>query len=340
MRHALASIAILGIALQACDGGAGGASDASTDTTPASDAAQNDAAPAEGGDASNPTDAGDGGVAAPVSLTMGPFTPGAGVESTKCATMQLSNAGPVHIGAIHTVLTGSWHDLIVYRVDDKNPSPPADCAPLEGLFAANAGTALTFTQRDDELLQLPAGDGFTFADHQMIRLELHGVDDGSGFGATVTFDPIADSSFQRETGMLLVGFVDISLPVGVDTILHQQAPAPAIALGSDLLVMSGHQHALGTELSVGSIYDSTSWNDPPVTTLTPVAVTSGTKIDTTCKWHNGTSSTVTYGAGAQQEQCFVRAHFAPATGSRTCVHSEKSGTFDVCCPGDTLCSSL
>ena len=328
-----ACVCFLGAFVVGCGGGGGTGADASTDVQAADVPAD---APLDAGG----NDASDGGAPPSVSLTIGPVTLGAGVEATKCLTTQLSNAGTYHVGTLHTVLTGAWRDLVVYRVPDTSPSPLADCTPLDGM-KKGTGDALTFTQRDDEVLALPAGAGFTLADHQMIRLELHGVDDGSGFGATVTFEPMADAAFKEEAGMVLVGLLDISVPPGGSSQLHQTPPAPAITVGSQLLVMSGHQHALGTELSVGSIYDSTAWNAAPVTTLAPaLTVTNTTTLDTTCKWTNATNNTVVFGAAAQNEQCFVRAHYAPATGSRICFHTEKNGTFDPCCPGDALCSSL
>jgi hypothetical protein len=336
-------VCVLAASLFGCGDNNGNGADASSDVTNGSDASSDvGAVDAPMGDAS------DGGIAAPVSLTIGPFSPGAGVEQTKCATMQLANVGAVHIGAIHTVLTGAWRDLVVYRVDDTTPSPPSDCSSFVAMGNADAGTALTVTQRSDEELQLPTGDGFTFADHQMIRLELHGVDDGTGFGATVTFEPMLDSTFKNEAGMVFIGFIDISIPPSGNATLHQQAAAPAITVGSQLLVLSGHEHALATEESVAlvedggaptSVYDGTNWSTPPVTTITPYTMTTGTKIDTTCTWINNTANTVKFGESANDEQCFVRAHFAPATGSRLCVHSDQYNV-DVCCPGDTLCAQF
>jgi hypothetical protein len=183
----------------------------------------------------------------------------------------------------------------------------------------------------------------------MIRLEIHGIDDGNGIGATVTFVPMLDSDFKHEAVMVLVGLIDISVPPGSNAQLHQQVAAPAITLGSQLVVMSGHQHKAGVDIAIGdsvdggapaNLYDSTSWNMPPVTMLTPLTMTSGTKLDLTCSWQNNGNSALNFGKSFQNEQCFARAHFAPATGSRLCVHTEKSGTVDACCPGDALCSSL
>jgi len=330
------------VAVVGCSGGSSNTNDAGSDGAPPADAGLESAPPGDAG-----VDA-DGGAPTAQTLTLGPLTFGTGVEKTQCATMRLGNVGVMHAGAIHTVVTGAWHELVIYRSTDTAESGPADCNPLVGI-GADGADALTVTRRADETLQLPSGDGFTLQDHQMIRLELHAVDSGSGVGATVTFDPMTDA-FQRETGMIFVGLIDISIPPGATNAqLHQVAAAPPIAIGADLLVMSGHAHELSTDLLVRTVvdggaptdlYESTSFDNPPVTTLAPaLAVTAGTAFDITCTWNNTTQTKAGFGMAEHDEQCFFRGHYAPSTGSRVCINSDQYHA-DACCPGNALCAQF
>lgn len=338
---------------QANDGGSVSPGDGSSSDGSSSDGSSSDGSPTDASTGGDGGDGGDGGFVARVfSLTIPPVTGTAGAENTKCITKRLGNMGVVHIGALHTTIaSGTSAELIVYKVDDTVESTtPTECTPFAFMAKADGGTALTFTQKADEVLQFPSQDGFTFADNQMIRLELHAVDPtGAGFGATATFTTMPDSAYQQEVGMLVEGSVDVSINANQTAVLNQNLPAPSALAHAELIFLSGHQHQYGTALALGALdggttplYDNASWNDPALTTCTPVLpIEAGGTFGLTCNWNNVSSATVKFGFAANDEQCFFRAHYAPATESQVCVHSQQVGTQDTCCPSASgICAQL
>ncbi len=260
------------------------------------------------------------------SVTLDPITLAADSEVTKCVVLALSNTAPVHVQSIHTTLTGS-SELVVYTSNASAESrTPTDC--LMGDFNEGKGSALTFTQKANETLTLPAATGFTFGAGQLIRLKVHAIEFGAAtpVSATVSFTTQPDADFQYEAGMLLVGTQNINIPAASSPTTTGTFAVPTIAVGSKLLVVAAHTHALGTEekvrLGTSLIYTSTTPNDPSLAVVTPPrSLTSSEMIGLDCSWANTGGSQVRFGFAFGDEQCFVRMHYAPATGSVVCTES-------------------
>ncbi|MEO8800997.1 MAG: hypothetical protein ABI551_24105 [Polyangiaceae bacterium] len=316
-----------------------------TDSSPPTDSGVTDS----GGDSGTPF------MAQTFSITMDKVAGSAGSESTKCITKKLGNVGTVHAGSLHTIINGGTSvGLIVYKVDDTvEGTTPTNCQPFHAMALSDGGTALTVAQAADELLQFPVGDGFTLADHQMVRIELHAVDaDGTGVGATASFTTIADADFKRDVGMIFGGTPDISIPSNGTTQVHEVLPVPSVMSSSDLLFLSGHQHQYGTGVMVNygpagagpTIYDDTAalFSAPTLTALPAHETLSTTDgFGLTCSWHNTSNAPVAFGSSANDEQCFFRAHYAPSNGTRICIHTNQGSGADICCPGGgAACNTL
>src|SRR5687768_12763112 len=70
-----------------------------------------------------------------------------GQEDTQCVVMRLGNEKPLRVGAIHNVLGGSSHHLIVYRVNDtEERKAPFPCAPFTDTLDPAKGSPLMVTQ--------------------------------------------------------------------------------------------------------------------------------------------------------------------------------------------------
>jgi hypothetical protein len=284
---------------------------------------------------------------------------GPGVEMTQCVTMRLGNVAPIHVGALHNVLSESSHHLIVYRVSDTVEAlAPTPCRPFTDTLDATKGSPLMVTQKKDDLLQLPAGVAYSLDANQMVRLEMHYINPSSTaktVSSTSTFIPISDSDFKNEAGFLFIGNPDIKLPPKSQT---QLGPSffqiPAELSGVKFFAMTGHEHQLGTNVQVamsttyedpGSmIYDVPGWlwSEPKTQVFdTPFTVPDNGGFTFTCSWNNTSDTEVTFGESANDEMCFFWAYYYPSQGARVCFHSVHLGGVgggDACCPGDPRCS--
>ena len=299
--------------------------------------------------------------AASSTITFPAITVKPGQEDTKCVVMRLANAAPLHIGAIHNVLGGSSHHLIVYRVNDpEEKREPFACNPFTDTLDPTNGSPLMVTQKQDDLLQLPAGVAFSLDPNQMIRLEMHYLNATASdktVTATTELIPISDDDFKDEAGFLFIGNPDIRLPPKAEAKLGPTFfEVPEELDGVKFFAMTGHEHRLGTNVEIAAaaskedpgrmIYDvpNWTWSEPKTEVFpTPVTVTKGGGFTFTCSWNNTTDKTVTFGESANAEMCFFWAYYYPSQGARVCFHTDqiqKPLGRDVCCPGDVYCGLI
>ncbi len=258
------------------------------------------------------------------------FSPGAvqpGVENTQCVVLRLGNPAPIHVGSIHNTLSNGSHHMIVYRSNETvEQTTPFDCIPFTDTLDAN----------------------------QMVRIELHYINPTPqpvDVVATTSFITIDDSQFKQEADFLFIGDPDITIPPNSSTtlgpIFFQLPPEYA---GSQFFAITGHEHKLGTDVTVSvassssdpgtPVYDVPDWlwSEPAtVVSSPPFTVPENGGFRFTCEWTNTTTQTVKFGESANDEMCFFWAYYYPSQGARVCVHTEQvSGGLDVCCPGPSL----
>ncbi len=289
-------------------------------------------------------------------VQIGPITVAPGVENTQCVTVRLHNPNAIHVGAMHNVLTGVSHHMIVYKVDDTvEQTTPVDCKPFANTLNPAAGEPLMITQKHDDELDLPQGVAYSLDANQMIRLELHYINPGQQT-ATVqgvsTFTPMPDAQFMNEAGFLFAGDIDISLPPMMTSSLSAFIALPSDLYGVNFFAFTGHEHqfgtnvevSMGTQGSVAPVYNVPGflWSEPPTVRMTPPAVlpqNGGFQIQ--CDWNNTKPNTVTFGESANDEMCFFWGYYWPNKGARVCFHSDKFGV-NTCCPGgiQQVCQAL
>jgi hypothetical protein len=306
----------------------------------------------------------EGGVDSPAppgsyTLTFGPIQVGPGVENTQCLVLRLGNPTAMHVGAIHNLLGTSSHHMIVYRVSDTTEqTTPFDCQPFTDTLNPADGSTLMVSQKKDDLLQLPSGVGYTLDANQMIRIEMHYINPTTAtttLVSTTTMIPIPDADYKYEAGFLFIGDPDISLPpnskITLGPIFY---PLPSEYAASNFFAITGHEHKLGTDVTISTATSATDpgtpvydvpdwlWSEPAtVAASPPFNVPAGGGFKFTCQWDNTTPDTVTFGESANDEMCFFWAYYYPSNGSEVCVHSDEiAGGINFCCPGSAFCSYL
>ncbi len=295
------------------------------------------------------------------SLGFGPITVQPGEENTQCLILNLGNPDPIHVGQIHNVLSNGSHHMIVYRsAETTEQTTPFDCVPFTDTLDPTKGSTLMVTQKHDDTLTLPAGVGFTLDANQMIRIELHYINPSPAVlevQASTTFVTMDDSQFQNEADFLFIGDPDITIPPNSKTTLGPIFFAlPPEYAGSQFFAITGHEHSLGTNVTVSvatgptdpgtPVYDVPGWlwSEPAtVTSDPPFTVPENGGFTFTCDWTNTTTSTVSFGESATNEMCFFWAYYYPSQGARVCMHSDQNpggGSIDICCPGPSLICDL
>jgi hypothetical protein len=176
--------------------------------------------------------------------------------------------------------------------------------------------------------------------------------------ANVDFFNADPATIQYEAGVLFTGSPDINIPAGAGMTadLHQffTVPDTVDLSGAKVFAITGHTHALGTQVTVKvglqsdpagqtTVYDPQpfNWAEPETATPAEFSIPPGGGFDFECKWTNDHNAPVGFGEKATDEMCFFWAYYYPSIGSRVCVHTSQYGGHDVCCPGDpTICGII
>ncbi len=350
-----------------------------SDATPAVDDAGQDVAQAQ--DVATPADvaqaadavqdvlAEDVGAPQPTSypLNMGQWTMKAKEETTKCVVKRLTNAQEIWVNAIHAKLAKGSHHVIVYRSEaTEEKLVPFECDPFAGTLAGDT-VPLMITQISEETLKLPPGIAFKFKPNQMIRLEAHFLDyfpESIVATADLDFLTLPKAQVKDEADLLFYGTADFYLPAGKTT----QTPWHYLPMweGTHIFAMTGHTHALGTNVEIGLATGGTVtdppllypgdeeyvWSEPPIRQFDPPLIMGKNQgFQYRCTWYNDKAKGVGFGESATKEMCFFWGYYYPAKGYRMCInpgtaaqnYAKKNG-FDVgdsiCCPDDDLCAVL
>ncbi len=296
-----------------------------------------------------------------VTLSFPTIPVAAGEEKTQCVVARLGNATPIHVGSVHNVLGETSHHLIVYRVNDTTEQlTPFPCKPFTDTLDPAKGSPIMVTQKKDDLLTLPPGVAYSLDANQMIRLEMHYINASSTaktVTATSTMIPISDDDFHDEAGFLFIGNPDIQLPAKSQTKLGPTFfQIPQGLSGVKFFAMTGHEHQYGTDVQVAMstvdtdpgkmVYDVPGWlwSEPKTEVFDPpFTVPDNGGFTFTCSWNNTSDTAVRFGESANNEMCFFWAYYYPSQGARVCFHTSRLGGvggYDLCCPGDPLCSFI
>jgi hypothetical protein len=299
------------------------------------------------------------------SVSWGPVTIPAGEESTQCIWMRLGNETEIKVHQMHNVLNDASHHLIVYKddMDATEQLTPTPCQAFTGALNTTGMIApLAITQKHDDMIFLPHRVAYTFAPHQMIKLEMHYLnssDEPKTVEATASFYAADPASIDHEAAILFAGSPDIDIAAGETKTLHQFFAMPNYVdfSGAKIFAITGHTHKLGTNVNVRVAPSKTGpmtevyapkpfkWDEPETVAYNgdPFSIPPGGGLDFECTWKNTTNQPVEFGESATDEMCFFWAYYYPSQGSKVCIHTEQYGGangLNLCCPGDSLCSLI
>jgi hypothetical protein len=250
-------------------------------------------------------------------LTIGPFHVESGVEQTLCIAIDLGNATPMMLRAVHTHISQGSHHLVVSRADGTPVDPtPTPCAPL----THGIGQAIFIAESHESELVYPSYAGLPMAAHQVIGLELHMIDVDPGpldVSGMVDFDLVPVDPAIREVHILFTGDLSLSVPAHRQTMTSSLFP---MTPGTDVLAMTTHTHQLGIDATLDittsaadpgtRVHESMNWSDPPLTLFDPpMRITDGQQVRLTCVFDNPTSNDVHFGTAFDDEMCFFWAYY-------------------------------
>jgi hypothetical protein len=300
-------------------------------------------------------------------LHMGEWTMKPKQETTRCVVKRLGNTTDIWVDAIHAKLAKGSHHVIVYRSDaTEEKLTPFACDPFTETLAGG-NVPLMITQVPEETLQLPPGIAFQFKAGQMVRVEAHFLNyfpNDIQATADVDFHTLPTEKVKDAADLLFYGTADFYLPAGKKS----QTPWHYLPMweGTHIFAMTGHTHALGTNVEVAladggtmtdppMLYPGTAeyvWSEPPIAKFEPpLTIGKNQGFQYRCTWDNNTGKGVGFGESATKEMCFFWGYYYPAKGYRMCVNPgvqaqqyAKQYGFDVgdsvCCPDDDLCDVL
>jgi hypothetical protein len=185
---------------------------------------------------------------------------------------------------------------------------------------------LYIAQKPSTVLNFPTGIAYTMPANQMLRVELHFVNTTAAplpVTGTVHLGEAKEGTITEHANLMFYGNVGIILPPQ-----SQATVGPsfhAIAAGRKIFGLTGHQHKLGTSVTIElspdaftsgkELYKNIVWDEPPLTIFNPpITPPAGQGLRYTCTYDNTTSTIVTFGENADQEMCFLWAYYYPDQG--------------------------
>jgi hypothetical protein len=291
------------------------------------------------------------------SVEWGVRTVAPSVEGSKCIIKSLGNTVPVRVNSVDTVLGPTSHHMMIYRERDTvERTEPFECVSF--INALDAHFAPMFiAQKLSDVLTLPPGVAFTIQPGELIRVELHYInttDFDSTANAKVVFHAIDESEFEHEANFFFVGTPDVVVPARRDVSLGPvYFPLPPGFEDSKFFAITGHQHRMGTGVTVDVVQDKQSagaamyrpddfqW-DAPLTVYhdPPFSVPAGGGFRFTCQWNNTSDQVLRYGGSSLDEMCMFWTYYYPSQGTKVCFHTEVPLAFDACCPGAPGCGTV
>lgn len=280
-----------------------------------------------GGDPGVPADAADPAVVETRSLTIGPVSVPAGEEATVCVVLDLGNDAARMLRTIETELTEGTHHVIITRSDLAPAPDPVPCGAFAGGGFGPENDLVFVAQQSGASLEYPAGGGLPIEARQSIHLEMHyfnarptGDLDISGTVHLGLAPADVDGVSLRPVELLFTGDLALLIPAGGTFTASGIFDLPD---GVVLFATAAHTHQWGTlatvELLEGAddpepvlLHSSTDWAERPLTVIEPITVDAAHKLRLTCNFDNQSDQDVSFGLGANDEMCFLWAHYVAA----------------------------
>jgi hypothetical protein len=232
-------------------------------------------------------------------------------DSYYCASKTLTE--PLYIGGFRPIdPPGTHHTVVSFGAPTGPDSAGAPCsAGTENpnwVYASGVGT--------NELL-MPEGVGVVIEAGQQVHINLHlfNTTDGTLNGRSgVQIIKMNQADVVHEAELFLPGPLQFSIPGDIAQQPYSTSGNCTINSTQTIFALFPHMHQLGqhfkTEIlhsggATETLYDEDyDFEQQPFLAFTPMQLSAGDKIRTTCTWMNTTGSPVSFGQSSTQEMCF------------------------------------
>jgi hypothetical protein len=264
-----------------------------------------------------------------VALEMTPFMLDPGKEVTKCQWFANPLGADLEIREFESHQSiGTHHMFLTTSTMPADPpdGPLADCA--SGVTADDI--ILYGAQVPDYRLSYPSGVAVVAPQHQGLRMQVHylnATDAAVMVSAQIVLHLAEPGTVTQHAGVVIFANQSFTIPPGTaPTTITHTCTAPA---DMNVVVASGHMHHHGTDLVASragvTLYETTTWSEPPSTVFDPpLALHAGDPITFSCTYQNDTGAPITFGpSAATNEMCnfSTRVYPVPALpyGSFACI---------------------
>jgi hypothetical protein len=274
-------------------------------------------------------------------LVVGPFDVPAESELQDCYYFRVPQT--TYVTKFEIALNDGTHHMNMFRValPGDGSDPPFDDGDVQrgcwdslpfqdwGLLVNSQVNAANGASNAEgsTVWQLPDGVATRLDEGELVMIQTHYVngatqETGNGRGKVViNFHGMPEGDVTAEMGSMFANNRDIRLPAGEDYSATSFCNVPEDV---NLVAAAGHFHSRGKEFTVSvadsggnpvgdPVYDSTSWDDPPFTTLEePIAISARSGLTYTCSFHNSLDYDIVFGPHVEfEEHCNLFAYYYP-----------------------------
>ncbi len=257
------------------------------------------------------------------------FTVPALSEREICQAIALPNRRDLDVDRISVASpTGPGyvsHHFAIFRYDGTEiaslPTTPVDAVGCAGIGGQTVGAILAFVQRPRQRIALPAGVGFTLAQHQWLLLNAHYINSTAEpltIDFAVDFHAARKGSIRHHARSFQLGTLRIAVPPGANGDVSAEWTTP-FPMNVVWLSTHSHKHTLSADVDLlraganaGQLLETTVYSEPTVQPFTtPLRLATGDGFEWTCRYHNDTSRLLTFGVTSNDEMCFAVGFFYP-----------------------------
>jgi hypothetical protein len=253
--------------------------------------------------------------------------PGGEIQDCVYVTMP-TDRGDIAVNSAESHYTPGSHHFLVFRTSmtdlPDGGSVVHDCGGAE-LISGVKGTYYE-AQAPEVHRTLPEGVAHVFKPGEILLLTAHYLNTTTeGLDVHVKFQLHAmdPKKVVHEAGSIFFYNPQITLPPLSDVTVTRTCPIPQ---DMNMALLWSHMHSRGVSFEattddpevnarVGSLYSGTDWSEPAARTFPlapPVTVHGGSTITYTCRFHNGTATTIVQGpSAATNEMCILHGMYWP-----------------------------
>jgi len=262
-------------------------------------------------------------------FTMDAFDVPPGGEVYRCQNFRNPFSHDVAILQSQSVMSPGSHHLAVFRRAQNDAGTIEDCSGIE--FA----TIVHAAQSSTEGLRYPDGVGVFLPGAVGVRFNAHYLNLTNGAihaKVEIALDAVDPDKVTYSASQIYMNDGTLNVPPG-DGSGGGTLSIPVEVGDVKLLSAQSHMHRhathfLATAEDGSMLYETNTWNEPPLKNFDPVIpVAAGGSVTWKCDIHNDTSAALTFGESADtNEMCIFTAFYYPAPNGQTIVGDTSIGS--------------